>query len=155
MTFTDLDALDERLLSLLEEDASRTNADLAEKAHASPATCLRRVKRLVDLGVIQKQVAILDPAAFGPTLSAIVEVTLSEQGDEHQAAFAARAREEQAVLQCYRVSPGPDFVLVVQVRDMPEYHAFAQRLLAARTNVRNVRSFFVVERSKFETRLPR
>ena len=51
------------------------------------------------------------------------------------------------------VSPGPDFVLVVQVADMPAYHALAHRLFASHTNVRNVRSFFSIHRSKFETRI--
>jgi Lrp/AsnC family leucine-responsive transcriptional regulator len=60
---------------------------------------------------------------------------------------------EAAVQQCYRVSPGPDFVLVMQVADMPAYHALAHRLFANQTNVRNVRSFFSVFRSKFETRI--
>jgi len=60
---------------------------------------------------------------------------------------------EAAVMQCYRVSPGPDFVLVVQVADMPAYHALAHRLFASHANVRNVRSFFSIHRSKFETRI--
>ena len=60
---------------------------------------------------------------------------------------------EAAVLQCYRVSPGPDFVLVVQVTDMPAYHALAHRLFTAHANVRNVKAYFSTHRSKFETRI--
>ncbi len=55
--------------------------------------------------------------------------------------------------QCYRVSPGPDFVLVVQPPDMPGYHALVQRLFTQDANVRNVKSFFGVRRAKFETRI--
>ncbi|MEB0030101.1 Lrp/AsnC ligand binding domain-containing protein, partial [Undibacterium sp. RTI2.1] len=61
--------------------------------------------------------------------------------------------EEPAVQQCYRVSPGPDFVLVIQVADMSAYHNLAHRLFAGQANVRNVRSFFSMLRSKFETRI--
>lgn len=146
-----LDALDGRILDSLQRDASLTNQALAARVHASPATCLRRVKRLSLAGLIQKQVAILRPDAFGARLTAIVEVTLDRQGDEHQTAFETLAGQEEAVLQCYRVSPGPDFVLVIQVRDMPGYHTLAHRLFAGHSNVRNVKSFFSIYRSKFET----
>lgn len=146
-----LDELDRRILNALQADASQTNNELAVQVHASPPTCLRRVKRLVDAGVIEKQVAIIAPDKVGAALTAIVEITLDVQAAERQAEFEALVAREAAVLQCYRVSPGPDFVLVVQVADMPAYHALAHRLFAAYSNVRNVRSFFSIHRSKFET----
>ena len=68
-------------------------------------------------------------------------------------AFEARVAGEAAILQCYRVSPGPDFILILQVADMPAYHSLAHRLFAAEANVRNVRTFFSTHRSKFETRI--
>jgi Lrp/AsnC family leucine-responsive transcriptional regulator len=150
-----LDELDHRILAALQDDASLSNLALAAAVHASPPTCLRRVRRLVDAGVIEKQVAILAPDAFGPTLTAIIEVTLDHQGDDAQAAFEARAIGERAVRQCYRVSPGPDFVLIAQVADMPGYHALSQRLFGAGSNVRNVRCFFSIHRGKFDTRIAR
>jgi Lrp/AsnC family leucine-responsive transcriptional regulator len=153
--FPNLDGLDERILEELQSDASIPNTELAKRVHASPPTCLRRVQRLVEVGVIDRQVAILDPQTYGPSLTAIVEITLDHQGDEHQRKFEERIEKDVAVLQCYRVSPGPDFVLVVQVRDMPAYHALAHRLFTVDANVRNVRSFFSIHRSKYETRLPR
>lgn len=149
----DLDDLDRRILNALQEDASRTNNELAALVHASPPTCLRRVKRLVDAGVIARQVALVAPEKVGAGLTAIVEITLDHQGAERMVEFEALVAQEGAVLQCYRVSPGPDFVLIVQVADMPAYHAFAHRVFAAHANVRNVRSFFSVYRSKFETRI--
>lgn len=148
-----LDELDRRILNALQEDASRTNNELAALVHASPPTCLRRVKRLVDAGIIARQVALLDADKVGAGLTAVVEVTLDHQAAERMAEFEALAAREAAVMQCYRVSPGPDFVLVVQVADMPAYHALAHRLFASHANVRNVRSFFSIHRSKFETRI--
>lgn len=153
MTAIFLDDLDRRILTALQQDASQTNNDLAASVHASPPTCLRRVKRLIDAGVIERQVAIVAPDKVGAGLTAIVEITLDHQGAERMDEFEALVAKEQAVLQCYRVSPGPDFVLVVQVADMPAYHALAHRLFAAHANVRNVRSFFSIHRSKFETRI--
>ena len=69
------------------------------------------------------------------------------------AEFEALAALEAAVLQCYRVAPGPDFVLIVQLADMPAYHALAHRLFAAHANVRNVKTYFSTFRSKFETHI--
>ena len=149
----ELDELDRRILNLLQQDASLTNLDLAAQVHASAPTCLRRVKRLIDSGLITRQVALLAPEMLGPTLTAIVEITLDHQGAEKQVEFEALVAAEAAILQCYRVSPGPDFVLVVQVADMPAYHALAHRVFAGHANVRNVRSFFSIHRSKFETRI--
>ena len=150
----DLDAIDLRLLDQLQADASLSNIELARRCHVSPATALRRVKRLVESGVIERRVAILSPQALGEGLTALVEVTLDRQGAEHLAAFEARAVAEAAVQQCYRVAPGPDFMLVVQLRDMPDYHALVQRLFTQDANVRNVKAFFSVKRAKFEPRLP-
>ena len=144
-----LDEIDLRLLALLQADASRANQALAEAAHVSPATALRRVRRLVDAGIIERQVAIVSPAVVGG-LSAVVELTLDRQGAEHLATFEARAVADAAVQQCYRVSPGPDFVLVLWLADMAGYHALVQRLFTQNANVRNVKSFFVTHRGKFE-----
>ncbi len=149
----ELDATDWRLLDLLQEDAALSNQALAEKAHVSPATCLRRVKRLVDAGIIERRVALLSPDKLGAGLSAIVEITLDRQGAEHLADFESKVIADPAVQQCWRVSPGPDFVLVLQVADMPAYHALVQRLFTQQVNVRNVKTFFAVQRSKFEPRL--
>jgi Lrp/AsnC family leucine-responsive transcriptional regulator len=148
-----LDELDRRILNALQADASLNNNELAAKVHASPPTCLRRVKRLHDTGVIERQVAIVAPDKVGAALTALVEITLDNQASERQVEFESLVGNETAVLQCYRVSPGPDFVLVVQVADMPAYHALAHRLFAGHANVRNVRSFFSIHRSKFETRI--
>ncbi len=148
-----LDELDRRILNALQDDASQTNNELAASVHASPPTCLRRVKRLLDAGVIDRQVVLVAPEKVGVPLTALVEITLDHQGSERMTEFEALVANETAVLQCYRVSPGPDFVLVMQVADMPAYHALAHRLFAAHANVRNVRSFFSIHRSKFETRI--
>lgn len=147
------DAIDLRLLDALQTDASLSNQDLAARVAVSPATCLRRVKRLVEAGVIERRVALLSPDKLGAGLQVLLEITLDRQGAEHLDAFEARAVQEPAVQQCWRVSPGPDFVLVVQVPDMAAYQAFTQRLLTQDANVRNIKAFFSVKRAKFDTRV--
>ena len=148
-----LDQTDLLLLAALQEDASLSNVALAERVHVSPPTCLRRIKRLVEGGWIERQVAILSRDKLGHGLQAIVEVTLDRQGAEHLDAFEARAVADKAVQQCWRVSPGPDFMLVVQAADMPAYLAVTQRLLTQDANVRNVKAFFATRRAKFGTQI--
>jgi DNA-binding Lrp family transcriptional regulator len=125
--------------------------------HVSPPTCLRRVARLRKAGLIERQVAILDrdrlAQVVGPGLQALVEITLDRQDNESMQAFENRVIAAPEVQQCYRVSPGPDFMLVVQADDMPGYLAVAQRLFTADANVRNVKAFFAVRRAKFDPRI--
>jgi len=149
----DPDAVDRRLLDLLQEDASRTNQALAEAAGVSPATALRRVRRMTETGVIERQVALLAPRVFDEGLTAITEVSLDRQGVELLDAFEARATAEPGVQQCYRVSPGPDFVLVAWVADMAAWNALVQRLFTQDANVRNVKTYFSVKRAKFQPRI--
>ena len=152
-----LDETDLKLLDSLQTDASLSNQTLAERVHISPPTCLRRVKRLRDAGLVERDVALLNvdklAALTGHGLTALVEITLERQGAEQQEAFETRVITDDAVQQCYRVSPGPDFMLVVHVADMPRYLALAQRLFTSDANVRNVKAFFSTRRAKFEPRV--
>ena len=153
-----LDEIDLFLLESLQTDASLSNLTLAARAHISPPTCLRRVKRLREAGLIEREIALLSPdklaSIVGHGLTAIVEITLDRQGSEHLDAFEARVIADEAVQQCYRVSPGPDFILLVHVADMPGYLALAQRLFTGDANVRNVKAFFSLKRSKFKPKVP-
>jgi DNA-binding Lrp family transcriptional regulator len=149
----EIDTTDARLLDLLQADSARSNQALADAAHVSPATALRRVKRMVDAGLIERQTALLSPRAFGG-LQVIVEITLDRQGEEHAKAFEAQAVAEDGVQQCWRVSAGPDFVLVLWVRDMADYQALVERLFTQNANVRTVKTFFATRRAKFDPRMP-
>lgn len=153
-----LDAVDLQLLRQLQRDASLSNQALAAQLHLSAPTCLRRVKRLQSLGLIEKQVAILSQERLaqvtGHGLQAIVEVSLDRQDSSALLQFEHKAVAEPGVQQCWRVSPGPDFVLIVATLDMPAYLALSQKLFTQDSNVRNVKAFFAVKRAKFNTELP-
>lgn len=154
----DIDEADLRLLDLMQTDASLSNQALAALAHLSPPTSLRRVKRLRQLGLIEREVALLSTDKLAPVLghglTALVEVTLERQGAEQLDAFETRVVPAPEVQQCYRVSPGPDFVLVVHCRDMPSYLELTRRLFTSDANVRNIKAFFSLKRAKFDPRLP-
>lgn len=152
-----IDATDRQLLDALQRDASISNQSLAAAHHMAPATCLRRVRRLHEAGLIEREIAVLNADRLAPLighgLTALVEVVLDRQPAEALDAFEARAVADDAVQQCYRVSPGPDFMLVVHCADMPAYLALAQRLFTTDANVRNVKAFFSVKRAKFAPRV--
>jgi Lrp/AsnC family leucine-responsive transcriptional regulator len=148
-----LDETDLRLLERLQTDAAEANQELAAAVQVSPATALRRVRRLVEAGLIERRIALLSSAALGVGLQALVEVQLDRQGAEHLDAFEAAAVADAAVQQCWRVSPGPDFMLVLWVADMAAYNALVQRLFTQHANVRNVKTFFATKRAKFEPRV--
>ena len=153
-----LDDIDLQLLRQLQLDASLSNQALARHLDLSAPTCLRRVKRLQELGLIEKQVAILSSEHIarltGHGLQAIVEVSLDRQDSSSLLQFEHKAVAEPGVQQCWRVSPGPDFILIIATIDMPAYLALSQKLFTQDANVRNVKAFFSIKRAKFSTELP-
>lgn len=153
-----LDIIDLQLLDALQKDASVSNQALADQVHVSPPTCLRRIKRLREIGMVAAEVAILSPDVLarvqGFGLHALVEVSLDRQGAEELDAFEAAVLQHDHVQQCWRVSPGPDFVLVVYAHDMPGYLALTHKLFTSQGNVRNVKTYFATKCSKFVTRIP-
>ena len=151
LQFSDLDL---RILGSLQQDASLSNQALAEKVFTSAATSLRRVRALEEAGVIEATVAILSPAKLGPRLLAITEITLDVQNAERFDAFDALVHDEAGVTQVYRTAPSVDFTLMLTLPDMAAYQALVQRVFTAANNVRNVRTRFVTQRSKFSVALP-
>ena len=153
-----LDDTDLQLLQQLQLDASLSNQALARHLDLSAPTCLRRVKRLQEMCLIEKQVAILSSEHIarltGHGLQAIVEVSLDRQDSSSLLQFEHKAVAEPGVQQCWRVSPGPDFILVIASIDMPAYLALSQKLFTQDANVRNVKAFFSIKRAKFTTALP-
>jgi Lrp/AsnC family leucine-responsive transcriptional regulator len=103
--------------------------------------------------VIERRIALLSSEKLDAGLQALVEVQLDRQGAEHLDAFEALAVADGAVQQCWRVSPGPDFLLVLWLADMAAYGLLVQRLFTQHANVRNVKSYFAVKRAKFAPRI--
>lgn len=149
-----LDRLDHRILEILQQDAGLTNAALAERIGTSPSSCLRRVQRLRDSGVLRKTVALVDPAAVGRGLTALVEVMLDHHGVPQRQDFVRRVLLEPAVTQAWAVTGDPDVMLMMHLRDMQEYQAVCDRLFGHDPNVVKFRSLFVMETYKAETAVP-
>jgi Lrp/AsnC family transcriptional regulator, leucine-responsive regulatory protein len=148
----EIDETDRLLLDLLQSDAGLTNLQLAAASGVSPPTAMRRIRRLTDSGLIERRITLLSAQHVGG-LQALVEVQLDRQGAEHLDAFEAAAVADAAVQQCWRVSPGPDFVLVLWLADMAAYNALVARLFTQHANVRNVKTYFATKRAKFEPKV--
>jgi len=148
-----MDAIDRRILEILQEDADVTVADLARRVGLSQTPCWKRVQRLQSDGIIARRVALLSPDKLGLGLTVFVSV---ETGD-HSAAWLARFAEAVSampeVMDLYRMAGDVDYMLRVVVADVAAYDAFYKRLIAA-IPLKNVTSRFAMERIKATTALP-
>ncbi len=149
-----MDRIDRKLLDLLQVDASRTNAELAELVGLSPSSCLRRIRRLKDAGVIDRVVALLAPAKTGRSLKAVVTVNLARHGKSYMRQFLSAAAAEPAVVQVYAVSGETDALLMLRLKDMEEFDALCERLFKTQSNVARYYTSFVIRTAKETTMIP-
>ena len=149
-----LDPIDRKILAILQRDNQITNLALAERVGLSPPPCLRRVRRLRELGVIEKDVALIDPIKVGQSIIAFVGVELDRQREDVLTSFERKIASEPTVQQCYFVSGEIDYLLVVTCPDMESYNAFARRVLANEHNIRRFRTSFCLSRVKYDTAIP-
>ena len=146
-----MDRIDRKLLNLLQRDAARTNVDMAEEVGLSPSSCLRRQQRLRKSGVIDRIVAILNPAKAGRGIKASVTVELKLHGEQHMRRFLDLAATEDAVMQAYAVTGESDVVLVLRLSDMDEYDVLCGHLFRDQTNVARFVTMMVIRTAKEET----
>lgn len=149
-----LDAIDLRILEILQQDAGLANTDLAEKVGLSPAPCWRRVKRLEDAGIISRRVAILDPDAVGLPIVVFASVKLTSHGADALEQFESAVLAFPEVTECYTVSGGMDFLLRVVTTSMRAYESFLREQVLRMPGVSEVHSRFVVTQVKYTTALP-
>ena len=149
-----LDALDIRILTELQEDASLTNSALAERVGLSPSPCLARVRALDASGVIARRVTLLDPAKLGPSLSVFIQVTLDKQTEDHLAVFEAAVTRFPEVMECYLMTGDADYLLRVVAPDLDALQLFIVGRLTKTRGVANIRSSFALKQVKYKTTLP-
>lgn len=148
------DPLSIRLVELLQENSDRGLAELAEAAGATASSCWRRLDELRGRGVIQRSVAVVDPAALGLAVNVFVQVTLEKQNEAALRAFQARILQRPEVMECYLMSGDADYLLRVVVGDLAQYHRFVIDHLTTIPGVANLRSSFALEQVKYTTALP-
>jgi len=149
-----MDKSDYRLLSVLQQNARTPIQKLANHIGASTASVQRRLKVLRDNGVIQKEVAVLDPKKLGFGISAIVSVELERDRLDQIDAFKRKARQDRQVMNFYCIAGDGDFVMIVVSKDIEDYEAFTHRFFFADKNVRKFRTSIVVSTEKATLELP-
>lgn len=148
-----LDPSDRRLLALLQEDATISIADLAERIGLSPTPCWKRVKRLERVGLIRSRVALLDRAALGLDVTVFVAVRTTQHSDEWLQTFAEGVAQIPEVVEFYRMSGEVDYLLKVVARDIADYDRIYRKLIKV-APLHDVSSSFAMQEIKSTTALP-
>ena len=149
-----LDAVDRRLLRVLQDDGRISNAELARRCNLSPAACFERMRRLREKKVITGYAALINPAKVGRGLMIFVEVLLDRTTGDMFEAFAEAVRRQPEVLECHMVAGGFDYLIKARVGDMEAYRAFLGDVLVKMPGVRETRTYAVLEEVKSTTALP-
>lgn len=149
-----LDSLDRKLLAIVQRD-NRTTADtLSDAVGLSPSACLRRLRALRERGVIQADIAVVQPAALGRSLTMVVEVSLERERPHLMDEFKRSMRATPEVMLCFYVTGDTDFILVVTARSMEDYEAFTRRFFVENPNISRFSTMVVMDRVKVGLAVP-
>lgn len=151
---TELDSFDRKILGHIQRNARMTAAELSELVGLSPSACHRRLAALRESGVVQAEIAVIDPKAVGRRITMIVTVTLEREHSDVITEFKRAARENVEIMQCYYVTGASDFVMVLTSKSMEAYDAFVERFLFSNRNVRRFETMVVMDRVKVGFDLP-
>ncbi len=150
----DLDALDRKILTLLQEDGRISLADVASKVGLSPSPCLRRIRMMERSGIIARYVAVLDQRRIGLPVSVFVSLKLANQGEQSLDRFAKAIARWPEVLECYLMTGPRDYLLRVVVADVAAYQEFIKQKLTRLDGIASIESSFALEQVKYTNVLP-
>lgn len=153
-TLCGMDRFDALILNALQQDARLTAEAMSPDVGLSPDACRKRLARLRASGVINAEIAVLEPDQVGRRLILIVEVMLQNERKADLDRFKARMQEAGEVMQCYYVTGDADFVLIVSARDMADFERFTREHFFEEDNVRRFRTSAVMERVKTGFSMP-
>ena len=154
MTTSGLDRIDHRILAALQEDASRSAAEIAEAVGLSQSPCWRRMQRLREEGYISKVVALLDRKKIGLRAQLFVQVKVISNDQASLAAFSKAIQDFPEVMECHVMLGAFDFLLRVVTKDLEAYEKFYFDTLSRVPNIREVNSFVAAQEVKFTTAFP-
>ena len=148
-----LDAIDRKILTVLQDDASLSVAEIGDRVGLSSTPCWKRIQRLEADGVILRRVALVDQNKIGLGISVFVSVESADHSETWLRTFADAVSAMPEVMEFYRMAGDVDYMLRVVVHDMPGYDTFYKKLIAT-VPLKNVTSRFAMERIKSTTALP-
>lgn len=149
-----LDALDRRILRIVQQQGNLSQAELAERAATSPASCWRRLKALEDDGVLRETVRLVDPEKVGKGLVVLCQLRMKSHATEARAQFEKFANGHDKIMDCYSMSGEWDYLVRVVVHDVREYEDFLMRELLAQDSIATSASHFALKRVKSTTAIP-
>ena len=150
----ELQSQDRRILELLQRDARQSSGDIAEKLNISQSPCWRRINRLEQNGVIEKQVALVNRDAIGMDLVAFTTINLSTAGRQNMEAFEKAVVELEEVLECYTMTGAWDYMLKIVVKDIRHFEQFVRDRLLLLPMIGEIHSHLAVTEIKYSTALP-
>ncbi|MFV0301617.1 MAG: Lrp/AsnC family transcriptional regulator [Paracoccus sp. (in: a-proteobacteria)] len=148
-----MDEVDRKILSLLQQDASLSLDQIADRVGASKTPVWNRIRKLREAGVIRRQVAVLDPEALGLEACFFVLIRTSEHEKDWASKFLKALRDRPEVIEAHRLAGDIDYILKVQVRNARAYDRFYQSLIAE-VRIHNVTALLSMEEIKHSTALP-
>jgi Lrp/AsnC family leucine-responsive transcriptional regulator len=149
-----LDAIDRRILDLLQADNLISAERLGEAVGLSSSAAQRRVRRLREEQVIVADVSVVDPRALGRLMTFVVEVTLERENAALFETFKRRMRDAPEVQQCYYVTGDGDFILILTAADMTDFEAITRRLFIEDANIKRYRTSVAISRIKTSLAIP-
>lgn len=149
-----LDSTDVAILNLMQDNSRTTNADLARAVNLSPTPCFNRVKAMEEMGVIRKQVTLLEPAVLGLNVNVFIQVSLEKQVEDALSYFEQAINERPEVMECYLMTGDADYLLRVLVPDIRALEHFILDHLTKIRGVSNIRSSFALKQVRYKTALP-
>ena len=150
----ELSRSDRRLLAELQKDATRNQSELAELVGMSRTSCWRRIRDFEEAGLIERQVALLNPKMAGFTIEVLLLVAMTEHSDENRQSFERHVSLLPEVMECFSVSGERDYLLQVVAKDMDSYNDFLNAEILRHPAVQSASSTFVLRRVKYSTALP-
>ena len=149
-----LDEIDRKILGELQPNARLRNIELAAKVGLSVSPCLRRVRRLENLGVIKSYATLVDANAVKLPVSVFIQVTLDKQIEPSLEAFESRIREWPEVMECYLMTGDADYHLRVVTANLAQYERFLMDKLTRLPQVSSIKSSFSLKQIVYRTALP-
>lgn len=146
-----LDAIDKKILGLLQADSKKTNKELSNSLNLSVTAVYERIRKLEREGVISKYVALVDPGKVEKTFTAFCQIKLVQHTKSNVTEFEAQVARLPEVLECFNISGEYDYLLKVMVRDMNAYREFILNKLTALDHIGSTQSTFVISRVKSTT----
>ena len=150
---TDLDAIDRKILAILQADSRVTMQDLADRVGLSVSPCHRRVKLLEERGVITRYIAMVDQKSVGLPVSVFISIKLERQKEEDLNRFAKAISKWEEVLECYLMTGNRDYLLRVVTADLPSYEAFIKTKLTRLDGIASIESSFALSQVKYTNAL--